>query len=123
MLIWGDKMHNIVYDQSKKALVATLSGSIGIDQANAMLTDFKKATQNLNAKEHILVIHPENISASLLVIPIIQSFVQLADQMNFKKIYLIDTDKYAGIIKQSLSGYSVADNVVFASSVREALNK
>lgn len=123
MLVWGDKMHNIVYDKSKKALIASLSGTISIDQANAMLTDFKKAVQGLNAKEHILVIHPEKISASLLIIPILQSFVQLVGQMNFKKIYLIDSDQYAGIIKQSLSGYSVSDNVAFASSVKDALDK
>jgi hypothetical protein len=116
-------MHNIVYDKEKKALVATLSGNIGIEQANGMLADFKKAVAGLNAKEHILVIQPEKISASLLVIPILQSFIQMVGQLNFKKIYIIDSDKYAGIIKQSLSGYSVGNNIVFASSIKDALNK
>jgi hypothetical protein len=122
MLIRGDVMHNIVYNKSKKALIATLSGNIGIDQANTMLSDFKKSVININAKEHILIINPENISASLFVLPILQSFIQMVAQLNFKRIYLVNSDKYAAIIKQNLSNYGVADSIRYAASVSEALS-
>lgn len=116
-------MHNISYDKNKKALIASISGNISVDDANAMLMDFKRSVSGLNAKEHVLVISPENVSASLFVLPILQSFIQVVSQLKFKKIYLINSDKYAGIIKQSLSSNGMSDSVQFANSVREALNK
>jgi hypothetical protein len=123
MMIRGDAMHNIVYDKNKKALVATITGNIGTEEANTMLSDFKKSVQGLNAKEHILIISPENISASLFVLPILQSFIQFVGQLNFKKIYLINSNKYAAIIKQSLNSYGVANSVQYANSIPEALSK
>ncbi|OGO78798.1 MAG: hypothetical protein A2Y23_12595 [Clostridiales bacterium GWB2_37_7] len=77
----------------------------------------------LNVKEHILIISPENITASLFVLPILQSFIQLIGQLNFKKIYIIDSDNYAAMIKQGLSSYGVTANVRYVKSVREALNE
>lgn len=115
-------MHNIVHDKSKKALIATLSGNIGVEQANSMLTDFKQSISNLNTKEHILIINPVNISASIFVLPILQSFIQLIGQLSFKRIYLINTDKYAAMIKQSLGGYGLADNINYADNISDALN-
>ena len=114
-------MHSITLDKGKKALIAALSGNIGVDQANAMLGDFKKSVSEINPKDHVLIINPENISASLFVLPILQSFVHLVGQLNFKKIYLVNSDKYAGIIKQGLSGYSVANNIAYVDSVKDAL--
>jgi hypothetical protein len=122
MLIRGGVMHNIVYNKNKKALIATISGNISIDQANTMLSDFKKSVININAKDHILIINPENISASLFVLPILQSFIQVVAQLNFKRIYLINSDKYAAIIKHNLSNYGVADSLRYAASVSEALS-
>lgn len=115
-------MHSIVYNKDKKALIVSLSGNIGVEQANAMLEDFKKAVGGLNAKENILIISPENVSASFLVLPVLQSFIQMIGQLTFKKIYLINSDKYAAIIKQGLSSYGVADSVKYAASIEEALN-
>lgn len=123
MLIRGDSMHEIVYNKNKKAIIATISGNIGIEQANSMLLDFNKSVNGINAKEHILIISPENISASLFVLPIIQNFIQIVAKLKFKKIYLINSDKYAAIIKQSLNNYGVYDSLVYASSVAESLNK
>jgi hypothetical protein len=121
MLIRGDAMHNIIIDKRKKAIIASLSGSIGIDQANNMLMDFKKSVSGLNAAEHILIISPDNLSTSFLVIPILQNFIQLVAQLKFKKIILVNSDKYASIIKQSLNNYGVADSLRYAASVNEAL--
>jgi hypothetical protein len=116
-------MHEIVYNKNKKALIATLSGNIGIEQANKMLSDFKNSVNGLNAKEHILIISPENISASLFVLPIIQNFIQIVAKLSFRKIYLVNSDKYADIIKRSLNSYGVQDSLEYTSSVAEALNK
>jgi hypothetical protein len=123
MLVRGESMHEIVYNKNKKALIATISGNIGIDQANRMLMDFKNSVNGLNANEHILIINPENISASLFVLPIIQNFIQIVAKLKFKKIYLINSDKYADIIKQSLNNYGVIDSLEYASSVAESLSK
>lgn len=123
MLVRGDSMHEIVYNKNKKALIATISGNIGIEQANRMLLDFKNSINGLNAKDHILIISPENISASLFVLPIIQNFIQIVAKLKFKKIYLVNSDKYADIIKQSLNNYGVSDNLEYASSVAESLSK
>lgn len=123
MLVRGDSMYEIVYNKNKKALIATLSGNIGIEQANKMLLDFKNAVNGLNSKESILIISPENISASLFVLPIIQNFIQIIAKLKFKKIYLINSDRYADIIKQSLKNNGVNDSVEYASSVAEALRK
>lgn len=123
MLVRGDSMYEIVYNKNKKALIATLSGNIGIEQANKMLLDFKNAVNGLNSKESILIISPENISASLFVLPIIQNFIQIIAKLKFKKIYLINSDRYADIIKQSLKNNGVNDSVEYASSVAEALIK
>ena len=123
MLVRGDAMYNTIINKNKKALVASLSGNIGIDQANTMVIDFKKSISGLNTKEYILIISPENLSASILLIPILQSFIQMVAQLKFKKIYLINSDKYAAIIKQSLSNYGVADSLRYAASVGEALNE
>lgn len=123
MLVRGESMHEIVYNKNKKALIATISGNIGIDQANRMLLDFKSSVNGLNANEHILIINPENISASLFVLPIIQNFIQIVAKLKFKKIYLINSDKYADIIKQSLNNYGVNDSLEYASSVAESLSK
>lgn len=115
-------MHNLIIDKGKKALIAGLSGNIGIEQANEMLSDFKKTVAGINTKEYIFIINPENISASIFVLPILQNFLQLVAQLNFKKIHLVNSDKYAGIIKQSLGSYGIANSVVYAGSVKEALN-
>jgi hypothetical protein len=123
MLVRGESMHEIVYNKNKKALIATISGNIGIDQANRMLLDFKDSVNGLNANEHILIINPENISASLFVLPILQNFIQIIAKLKFKKIYLINSDKYADIIKQSLNNYGVNDSLEYASSVAESLGK
>ena len=123
MLLRGDSMHEIVYNKNKKAIIAMLSGNIGVDQANNMLLDFKKSVNGLNAKEHILIISPENISASLFVLPIIQNFIQIVAKLEFKKIYLINSDKYADIIKRSLNNYGVSDSLVYATSIEECLKK
>jgi len=123
MLVRGDSMYEIVYNKNKKALIATLSGNIGIEQANSMLLDFKNSVNGLNAKESILIISPENISASLFVLPIIQNFIQIVAKLKFKKIYLINSDRYADIIKQSLNNYGVNDSLEYASSVAESLSK
>ncbi|MDF2841471.1 MAG: hypothetical protein K0Q99_2243 [Clostridia bacterium] len=116
-------MHKIVSDKKKKTLVATISGNIGIEQANTMLADFKNSIEGINAKETTLIISPENISANIFVLPILQSFIQLIGQLNFNRIILIDSDKYAGMIKQSLSSYSVASRINYANSLGEALSK
>ena len=116
-------MHEIVYNKNKKALIASISGNIGIEQANKMLLDFNYSVNGLNATEHILIINPENISASLFVLPIIQSFIQIVAKLKFKKIYLINSDRYADIIKQSLNNYGVSDSLEYASSVAESLSK
>lgn len=123
MLVRGDSMHEILYNKNKKAIIATLSGNIGVDQANTMLSDFKKSISGINAEEHILIISPENISASLFVLPIIQSFIQLVAKLKFKKIYLVNSDKYADIIRRSLSSYGVNDSVEYAGSIEESLRK
>ncbi|MDF2889654.1 MAG: hypothetical protein K0R80_21 [Clostridia bacterium] len=121
MLVRGGAMHNIIIDKRKKAIIATLSGNVGIEQANNMLTDFKKSLSGLNIQEYILVISPDNLSTSFLVLPILQNFIQLVAQLKFKKIVLINSDKYAALIKQSLSNYGVADSLRYAASVDEAL--
>lgn len=121
-LVRGDAMHKIEYDKNNRVLITSLSGNIGIEQANQMLVDFKKAVNGLNTKETILVISPENISASFLVLPILQNFIMTVSQLKFKKIFLINSDKYAAIIKQSLSSYGLAESVRYASSIKEALN-
>lgn len=123
MLVRGDLMHEISYSKNKKAIIATLSGNFGVDQANTMLLDFKKSINGINAEEHILVISPENISASLFVLPIIQNFIQIVAKLKFKKIYLINSDKYADIIKRSLNNYGVNNSVEYAASIDEALRK
>lgn len=121
MLIRGDLMHKLEYDKSKKSLVATLSGNIGVQEANSMLLDFKNAVKELNTEDINLIIYPNNISASLFVLPIVQNFIQLVSQLNFKKIYLINTDKYAEIIKQSLASYGMSDKIYYVRNLREAL--
>jgi hypothetical protein len=123
MLVRGESMHEIVYNKNKKALIATISGNIGIEQANRMLSDFKNSVNGLNANEHILIINPDKVSASLFVLPILQNFIQIIAKLKFKKIYLINSDKYADIIKQSLNNYGVNDSLEYASSVAESLSK
>jgi|GEM_PF-6098052 len=123
MLIRGGAMHSIIHDKSKKALITSLAGNIGVDQANAMLLDFKKAVGGIETKEHILIICPDNITASLFVLPILQNFIQMVGQLSFRKIYLINSDKYAAIIKQSLASYGIADRVRYSASIKDALNE
>lgn len=115
-------MHNIVHDKGKRAVIASLSGNIGVDQANSMIEDFKKTVSGINSKEHILIINPDNITASLFVLPILQGFIQMVAQLNFKKIYLINSDKYAAVIKQSLGGFGLGDKVRYAANIKDALN-
>lgn len=116
-------MHSISFDKGKKAMMANLSGNIGVDQANQMLSDFKKVTAGINTREYILIINPENITASIFVLPILQSFLQLVAQLCFSKIYLVNSDKYAGIIKQSLNSYGIANSVAYVNNMGEALNR
>jgi hypothetical protein len=123
MLVRGDAMHEILYNKNKKAIIASLSGNIGVDQANAMLIDFKKNTNSINAEEHTLIISPENISASLFVLPLIQNFIQIIAKLKFRKIYLVNSDKYADIIKRSLNNYGVNTSIEYVASVDEALKK
>lgn len=115
-------MHNIVQNKTRKTLVATLTGNIDINQANAMLSDFKKIIDGLNTKDYVLIINPENITANIFVIPILQSFINLVAELKFKRIYLINTDKYAALIKQQLGNTDVAASIKFAANVNEALN-
>lgn len=114
-------MHNITLDKSKKTMLAAISGNIDVSQANTMLADFKKAAFGINTKEFILIINPENISANLFVIPILQSFISLISEMRFKRIFLINTDKYAALIKQQLANTGVGESISFASSIKEAM--
>jgi hypothetical protein len=123
MLVRGDAMHEILYNKNKKAIIASLSGNIGVDQANAMLIDFKKNTNSINAEEHTLIISPENISASLFVLPLLQNFIQIIAKLKFRKIYLVNSDKYADIIKRSLNNYGVNTSIEYVASVDEALKK
>lgn len=115
-------MHNIKEDKARKILIASLSGSIDIPQANAMLSDFKKATAGLNSKQYVLIINPENISAGLFVIPILQNFIKLVSELRFKRIYLTNSDKYAALIQQHLANTEVASTLRFAASVTDAVN-
>jgi hypothetical protein len=120
-LLRGEKMHDIVQDKKRKVIITTLSGYIDVNQANDMLTDFKKKTEGVSTKDYVLIINPENISANIFVIPILQSFVKLVSELGFRKIYLVNSDKYAGIIKQQLANTDVAGSLRFASDVSEAL--
>ncbi len=115
-------MHDILQNKAKKTLVATISGNIDVSQANTMLSDFKKKTFGLNTKEYVLIINPENLSANIFVIPILQSFLSLVSELKFKRIYIVNSDKYSALIKQQLGNSDVAASLKFASSVKEALN-
>jgi hypothetical protein len=88
-----------------------------------MLIDFKKNTNSINAEEHTLIISPENISASLFVLPLIQNIIQTIAKLKFRKIYLVNSDKYADIIKRSLNNYGVNTSIEYVASVDEALKK
>jgi hypothetical protein len=114
-------MHEIAYNKSKKAIIASLSGYIGVEEANDIFSGFKKSIGGINAKENILVINPENISSSLLVLPMLQSLIQTIGLLGFKKIYIINSDKYAGIIKQGLNNYGISGSVKYVNNIDEAL--
>lgn len=115
-------MHNIVYDKNKKALIATLSGNISVEQGNAMLMEFKQSAAGINPRETKLIIHQDNLTASLFILPILQSFLQLVGQLRFKEIYLVNSEKYASMIKQSLSNYGIENSIRYASTVKEVLS-
>lgn len=115
-------MYNIMQDKERKILVVTLTGNIDTNQANTVLNEFKKTIASLISKDYILIINPENISANLFVIPILQSFVKLISELHFKRIYLTNSDKYAALIKQQLVNTDVATSLSFAADLKQILD-
>lgn len=83
-------MHEFKINKEKKLFIADMKARIDMNEATKIISEYQEMIKTFNVNEYTFILSGRTVvPSSLFVLPMIQKFVRLCYDTNFKKFFFI----------------------------------